>query len=227
MPTMKFRSLITTGRLGVVRAVVLAVAAPSVAVGALPSLDSAELAQGPYSYMHMTLQKTILRINVASIEVRFDKPAQSRFTELARGKAYADALAQPLAQVAMGAGRAVVLMRFMRDVSLDRWVGVVRDNIKQARAAGLIDAALEQRVSQGLPQWFAALRERGYEKGDRLFYVVGPDSLRTVVASAGGQVLVDRLDNEPGGRRVVLASYFAPGSDYREPLLRSLFEAAR
>ncbi len=222
---MKFRSLSLLGRINVVLAIFIA--APSVNAGTLPSLDSAELAQGPYSFMHMTLQKTILRINVASIDVRFDKPAQVRLAELARGKPYADALVQPLAQVAMAAGRAVIQMRFMRNVSLDRWVGVVRDNIKQAREAGLIDGALEQRVSQGLPQWFAALGERGYEKGDRLFYVIGPDSLRTVVVSAGGQVLVDRLDNEPGGRRVVLASYFAPGSDYREPLIRSLFETAR
>jgi hypothetical protein len=35
-------------------------------------------------------------------------------------------------------------------------------------------------------------------------------------------VLIDRQDNEQGTRRVVLASYFASGSDFREPLVRSL-----
>ena len=199
----------------------------SMAEGPLPSLDSSELAQGPYSYMHMLLQKTILRINVATIEVRVDKQAQTRFAGLARGQAYSDALEQQLAHVAIGAERAVVQMRFKRDVSLDRWMGVVRENLEQARKAGLIDVGLERRVSQGLPEWFAPLRERGYQKSDRLVYAVSADSLRTLVISVAGQVLVDRLEREQGTRRVVLASYFAPGSDFREPLLRSLVEPNR
>ena len=195
------------------------------AEGALPSLESGELAQGPYSYMHMLLQKTIFRVNVATIEVRVDKAAQGRLAGLARGQAYSDGLAQQLASVLIGAGHAVVQMKFKRDVSLDRWVGVVRDNLEEARKAGLIPADLEKRVSQGLPQWFGALKKRGYEKGDRLIYAVAPDSLRTVVVSTSGQVLVDRMEREQGARRVVMASYFAPGSDFREPLLRSLFGA--
>ena len=53
-------------------------------------------------------------------------------------------------------------------------------------------------------------------------YSVTPEALRTVVVSAGGQVLLDMTEKEEGARRVVLASYFAPKSDTREPLLRSL-----
>ncbi|MBN2577125.1 MAG: hypothetical protein JXP73_21360 [Deltaproteobacteria bacterium] len=193
----------------------------------LPSLESSELAQGPYAYMHMLLQKTIFRVNVATIEVRVDKPSQARLATLARGHAYSDVLAQQLADVVIGAARAVVQMRFKRDVSLKRWIGVVKENLEQARKAGLISADLEKKVGQGLPQWFAALKDRGYEKSDRLIYSVGPDSLRTVVVSAAGHVLVDRMEREQGARRVVLASYFAPGSDFREPLLRSLLEAKR
>jgi hypothetical protein len=193
----------------------------------LPSLNAADLAQGPYSAMHTMLQKTIFRINVATIDVRFDRPAQGRLLEIARGQAYSDALAQRLAEAAIAAAHAVVQMQFKRDVSLDRWMGVVRDNLEQARRAGLISRELEQRVSQGLPGWFAALHQRGYLKGDRILYAVSPESLRTVVVSADGQVLIDRSDTEQGARGVVLASYFAPGSELREPLLRSLFEAAR
>jgi hypothetical protein len=199
-------------------------AGASMADGSLPSLDSPELAQGPYATMHMMLQKTILSINVATIEVRVDKPTQTRLAGLARGQTYSDVLAQQLANAAIEAEQAVVQMRFKRDISLSRWMGVVRENLEQARKAGLINADLERQVGQGLPQWFAALKDRGYEKNDRLIYAVGPNSLRTVVVSAGGQVLVDRTDSEQGTRRVVLASYFAYGSEFREPLLRSLFQ---
>jgi hypothetical protein len=197
-----------------------AIAAP------IPSLDSPELAQGPYSFMQMTLKKTILRINVAKIEVRFDKQTQGRLAGLAQSKGYSDALAQQLAQTAIGAGRAVVQMRFNHDVSLDRWMGVVRDNLEQAREAGLISRQVEQQIGQALPQSFAPLHDRGYEKGDRLIYEVSADALRTAVASADGKVLLDRTDRDQATRQVVLASYFAPGSDFREPLIRSLFDGS-
>lgn len=193
----------------------------------LPSLESKELAHGAYAYMHMLLQKTFLKINVATIEVRIDKPTQTRLTGLATGKSFSDGLAEQLTHVVIGAERGVVQMKFKRDVSLDRWMGVVRDNLEQTRKAGLIDAGLEKRVSQGLPESFAALKSRGYEKDDRLIYEVAPGALRTVVVSGSGQVLVDRMDQDPGVRKVVLCSYFAPGSDFRDPLLRSLFENNR
>jgi len=230
MSAMSHRKLRWSLPLACLALLLLPLGAPRAAsppAAAVPSLDGADLAQGPYSSMHMMLQKTILRINVATVDVRFDKPAQTRFAELARGQAYSDALAQQLAPVAIAAAHAVVQMQFKRDVSLDRWMGVVRDNLEQARRAGLITRELEQRVSDGLPQWFAPVRDRGYLKGDRILYAVSPQALRTVVVSAGGQVLIDRSEADQGTRRVVLASYFAPGSELREPLLRSLFEVQR
>jgi len=200
---------------------------PEASLPSLPSLDSNELAQGAYAYMHMLLQKTFLKINVATIEVRVDKPTQTRLAGLAAGKEFSDGLAEQLTHVVIGAQRGVVQMAFKRDVSLGRWMDVVRENLEQTRKAGMIDAALEKRVSQGLPDSFAALKSRGYEKNDRLVYDVAPGTLRTVVVSGAGQVLVDRVDEDPGVRKVVLCSYFAPGSDFRDPLLRSIFESNR
>ena len=197
------------------------------AEGPLPSLDSSDLAQGPYAYMHMLLQKTFLRINVATIEVRVDKRTQARLAGLATGQPYSESLADQLAHAAIGSERAVVQMKFKRDVSLDRWMGVVRENLEQARKAGLLDAATEQKVGQGLPQSFSALKSRGYQKSDRLIYAVAPDSLHTAVVSEAGQVLIDRVDQDPGARKAVMACYFAKGSDFREPLLRSFWGAAR
>lgn len=192
--------------------------------GALPSLDAPELAQGPYSSMHMLLQKTVLKIDVATVDVRVDRPTQAHFAELARGQQYSYPLDAQLASAAIAAPHAVVQMQFVRDVPLNRWIGVVRDNLELAREAGLITREIEQKVSKAIPQWFAPLAERGYQKNDRLIYSITPDTLRTVVVSAGGQLLLDLSDHEAGARRVVMASYFAPKSDTREPLIRSLVE---
>ena len=116
-------------------------------------------------------------------------------------------------------------MQFKRDIPLNRWIGVVKDNLEQARKAGLLTRDVEQRVGNSLADWFGALKDRGYEKDDRLIYAVMPDSVRSVVVSKSGQVLVDRVDQGHEGRRVVLGSYFATGSEFREPLLKSMFES--
>src|SRR5262245_24201367 len=68
---------------------------------ALPSVNAADLAQGRYASMRMTLQKTFININVATIDVRFDKRAQTRFAALAGGKDYSEPLAAQLAEVAL------------------------------------------------------------------------------------------------------------------------------
>ena len=204
--------------------VAVATAGAALAGGPLPALEGGDLGQGPYATMHMLLQKTVLNINVATIDVRFDKGTQGRFTQLAGGKAYAPDLGHQLALAAIEAKHAVVVMQFKRDIPLNRWIGVVKDNLEQARKAGLITRDVEQRVGGSLATWFGALKDRGYEKDDKLIYAVMPDSVRSVVVSKGGQVFVDRVDPGHEGRRVVLGSYFATGSEFREPLLKSLFE---
>jgi len=199
-------------------------AGSALADGPLPSLDGPELGQGPYSAMHMRLQKTLLNINVADIDVKFDKATQAKMAELARGKPYSEGLAHQLSLLTLDAKHAVFQMKFLRDIPLNRWIGVVKDSLDQAKSAGLITASMEDVVMKGLPEWFGALKDRGYEKGDRLMYAVTPDGVRSVVASAGGKVFVDRVDKGHDGRRVVISSYFAPKSEFREPLLRSLVE---
>ncbi|HSS39475.1 MAG TPA: hypothetical protein VLT58_11960 [Polyangia bacterium] len=189
------------------------------------ALNAPDLAQGPYASMHMRLQKTFLKINVADVDVRVDRPTQARFAQVAAGQAYSPALESQLAPIAIGAARAVVQMQFLRDVPLNRWVGVVRDNLEQARDAGLISRDVERRVSDALPGWFAAVKDRGYLKGDRVTYSVSHDALHTIVTAANGQVLVDMTQAGGEGPHVVLATYFAPKSDTREPLLRSLLSS--
>jgi len=206
--------------------IVTMLAASTLAGGPLPAMEGGDLAQGgPFATMHMLLQKTVLNINVATIDIRVDKGTQSRFTQLAGGKPYSSELEHQLALAAIDARHAVVEMKFKRDIPLNRWIGVVKDGLEQARKAGLINKEVEERVGRSLADWFGALKDRGYQKDDRLIYAVMPDSVRSVVVSTGGQVFVDRVDTGHEGRRVVLGSYFATGSEFREPLLKSMFAA--
>src|SRR5262245_29460413 len=202
----------------------MSIAATGLAGDPLPPMTGGDLGQGPFASMHMLLQKTVLNINVATIEVRVDKGTQGRFSALASGKPYSRDLEHQLALAAIDAKHVVVEMKFKRDVPLSRWIGVVKDNLEQARKAGLITSAVEQRVGNSLAEWFGALKDRGYEKDDRLIYAVMPDSVRSVVVSKGGQVVVDRVDAGQEGRRVVLGSYCGARGELREPLLKSMFQ---
>jgi hypothetical protein len=199
----------------------LVFATPLLAAAPVPKLNAPEF-QGRYSAMHMLLEKTILKVDVLTVDVRLGKAVQARMTEVVSGKKPSPELYAKIATVAIGADDALVQLKFLRDVALDKWIDVVRENLEQARDAKLISPGLQKRISNGLPKWFAALSDRGYLKGDRLFYRVRADSLRTVVVSAKGEVLLDRMDKGKEEASVVMASYYAPGSDFREPLVHSL-----
>ena len=88
----------------------------------------------------------------------FDRPTQARFAELARGQQYSYPLDAQLASAAIAAPHAVVQMQFVRDVPLNRWIGVVRDNLELAREAGLITRDIEQKVGNAHPAVVRAAR---------------------------------------------------------------------
>ena len=133
-----------------------------------------------------------------------DKATQAKLDEIAGGKPYSTGLDYQLAQAVMDAQRAVVQMQFVRDIPFNRWVDVVKENLEQAREAGLISKEVEQRVGSNLP-----LLVRRHQ-GSRLREGRPPD-LRHQPATAcarsssppTARCCIDRFDAgaEPGARR--------------------------
>jgi hypothetical protein len=180
------------------------------------------LGQGPYARMQMTLERTWLGIDVARVEVRFAPETRDRLQQIAQGRPRSAAVVDALARVALDARDASVQLVFLRDVSLDRFVGEVRKSLGRARDAGIIDQATYATSIQRVPETFAPLARRGFRRGDRIDYRVAPGGLRSVVVARTGQVLVDVTVADPRARVALLAGYFAPGSAFREPLIQSL-----
>jgi hypothetical protein len=172
----------------------------------------------------MLLEKTILAVDVLTVDVRFGTDTGKRLSELASGKSYSEDLGRQAASIALAADDALVQLKFVREVSLDQWMDGVFENLQQAKDAGLITAQVQSKVKTGLPSWFSPLKDRGYKVGDRVLYRVRPDSLRTVVVAANGDVLLDLTDKAKDSGDVVMANYFAPKSEFRKPLLESLFK---
>jgi len=188
-----------------------------------PSMDPSGLARGPYSTLRTLLQKTIFRIDVLTLEIRVDEGTRRRIEELARHREYSRELADAISAVALETRDAWIRIRLLRNVSLSRFVGGIRDGLKQARKAGLITAQNFRYVSESLPQWFAFLEERELQKGDQILYRIQGDAMRTVYQGVRGERLLDKTDHGADARLAVLGSYFAPESDFREGLVRSLF----
>lgn len=205
-------------------ALVLLGASPLAAqVGLSPPLDTASLGHGPYSSMHTLLEKTIFKVDVLTLDIRFGDSETRDFESLVAGNDYSRPLADSLAALAIRSRNAFAEIVFERGISLGQFLDGIREDLDKARTADIISDATYRQVTDSLPVWFGFLRERGIEEDDRLLYRIRGDTLRTVFVSVDGDVPLDHVDVAASARRSVLGSYYAPGSSFREGLIRSLF----
>jgi hypothetical protein len=175
----------------------------------------------PSVIMSTLLEKTIFRVDVLQLEVWLGPRTARRLAPLlpvAPGTTAADSAAS----IAIHGRDAWARLVFRRDIGLDRFLKGVRRNLERARRAGIVDDGTYQAVSSGLPRWFAPLAERGIEDGDRLFYRIREDTLRTVFQERDGRIAIDQTDVGAGRRLTVLGGFLVEGSDFRRGLIASL-----
>lgn len=190
-------------------------------------VDTAGLGHGPNARMHMLLEKTLFQVDVLTLDVRLGSEETGRIEALLSGdRPSGDRLRDAVATVALEARDAWARIEFQRDVSLDQFLDGVRDNLRKATRAGVIEPRAFRGISDDLPRWYAFLEERGIHAGDRMYYRIRGDSLHTVYLAADGETLLDQVDVGPERRLSVLGGYFAPGSDFREKLVGSLLSGA-
>lgn len=170
----------------------------------------------------MKYERTWLDVDVARVDVWVDDATRDRFRQLAAGQRYSEQLAERIARAALDADGVVVHVRFLRRAALDEFLEAARDNLVRARNARYISPDTYATAWQNVQRDFARFAERGFKKGDKLIYRAGPGSLRTIVM-ADERVLLDVTTRDDGARRAMIASYFAPGSDFRQGLIEDLF----
>ena len=179
--------------------------------------------EAPYSRMYTILEKTFLDVDVLRLEIYFSKETARSLELILAAKENSPNVDQRLADTAGHAEEAVAKIQFLRSVSLAQFLQGIQDNLVLAKNAGYISNADYANISQGLPKWYAFLKERGIHNGDLMYYQIHHNTLRVIYKSADdGQILLDQTDVGPERRLSVLGSYFAAGSDFREGLLRSL-----
>lgn len=172
------------------------------------------------------LERTVFRVDVLTLTVRFEGPVAERLRAAVEGADPDSPAADSAARIAADATRADAHLDFVRDVPVDAFLDGIRANARSAAEAGMIARDTYEEIDRSLPSWYAFLSDRGVKEGDRMSYRIRGDTLEVRYRTAGGERLLDRTDVGVEHRRSVLAGYFAPGSEFREGLLRSLFRRA-
>jgi hypothetical protein len=204
---------------GMVALALLVLPQPALADGGPP-----RLAAGPSAVLQGVLRKTMLRVEVARVQIRVDEPTQRKLAELASGRQSSKALDDGIVRAVMGTSSAVITSELRRDVPFDKYSESVYDDLESARESGLIAKDSYWALVRLLPEWFRALQDRGARKGDRFMCRIQPGSMRVVYRTVEGATLVDREVRGAGLGHAVLGSYLAPESDFREELLHSVFK---
>jgi len=187
--------------------------------------DTTSLATGSSSEATALLEKTLFRIDVARLRVRFGPETAREVSDLlVQGLPEGDReiLEDALALRVLRATDAWATLRFERGVGFERFIDGIRDGVEVALQAGYVDPSFARGLSDSLPVWYAHLRERGVREGDVMMYRIRGDTLRTVFRTVEGDVAVDQTDVGTQPRLAVLGGFFGPGSDFREGLLESL-----
>lgn len=169
------------------------------------------------------MRKTLLKIEVARVQIRVDESTQRRLAELTSGREQSDTLAEGVVTAVMKTQYAVITSELRHDVPFDRYSESAYDDLRSARDSGLISADAYWSLARLLPEWMRMLEGRGARKGDRFMCRMQPGSMRVVYRTPEGVTLADRTIANTDLGRAVLASYLAPGSSFRKELVRSLF----
>jgi hypothetical protein len=170
----------------------------------------------------MKYEKTFLGIDVANVDVTFDAATREQFAALAANQPYSDQLAERMARTALGAQNVSVVVQFLRNASLKDFLDAAHKNLERARNAGYLSQSAFTTAWGNVQRDFRVLAGRGLKKGDRVIYRATPSSLRTTVM-AGDRVLLDVTSPGEDPRRAMLASYFAPRTDFRAGLIKNVF----
>lgn len=195
----------------------------AVLAGCPARADAAPPAKDRYGHMHMKYERTVFGVDVANVDVSVDDATRDRFRQLAAGQRYSDEVAERIARAALEASDVNVQVQLLRRAPLREFLDAARENLDDARKAGYISQDTFDKAWANVQKEFAPLAERGFQKGDRIVYRARPGSLQTTVM-AGDRVLREVTTNDESARRAMIASYFAPGSDFRKGLISDLFQ---
>ena len=186
-------------------------------------VDTTGLSSIPGADMEMLYERTLFRVDVLQLSLRFGEDTADQLTRMVAGRDYDEDLAVSVTDRALQARDVLVRSRFLRDVSLEQFLDGVRDNLRDARDAGLLTTDEQQRIVAGVATSYQPLRESGIRAGETVWYRIHGDRLQVAFQALDGSLTLDLSFEGSEHRRAILGGYLAPASDFRDGLIRSLF----
>jgi hypothetical protein len=209
--------------------VLAAVIAPTVAVAqqepsVRPPVDTTGLAYDrPGAIMEMLYERTIFNVDVLTLTLRFGTETATELERLL-GSPPSEALEDSIARIALASTDVLVTSRFLRNASLDQFLDGLSDSLEKALEAGFISTEAHQAILADVEVQYAPLREEGIREGDVMWYRIKGDTLHLAFQRVDGGVPVEERPVGAERRIGLLAGYLAPGSDFREGLIRSVLD---
>jgi len=191
---------------------------------ARPPIDTTTLAFEETVEMTTLLEKTIFKVDVLRLRILIGNPEGRELGRIAGSSQISDR-EDSAAMVALAARDVWAVTTFERNIGLDQFVDGVLGNLRRAVDAGAIRTDEYDLMRDSLPVWYDFLRLRGIHDGDRMLYRIRGPSLRTIFVGVDGEVWLDQLDRGASPPRILIAGYFARGSDLRNGLIESLLAA--
>ncbi len=182
------------------------------------------LGQQPHGHLHALLERTIFQLDVLSLDLCFDSTTAAAIGSAVEEPAGDDDARDEVARLAMGAHRALGVIEFRRDVSLDQFLDGIAEDHDRAVRVGLLADSTRNALRTDLREWYGFLETRGIRDGDRIAYRFAPDRVRTTYLGVEGQTHLDRIARGSQRRASVLGAYFAPGASLREGLIDSVMK---
>ena len=168
------------------------------------------------------LEKTFLKVDVLTLDVYVDPATAQRITKIIQDQEYSDDLAAMVGLTVISAPQAFVRMEFQRSVKMGQFLDGIKKNLDRALAAEFISREHREEVVAKLPEWYAFLAERRVQDGDVVIYQIRGNTMQAIYYGVEGDILLDLTLEGEKHRYGVLGAYFAPDSDFRKPLVRSI-----
>jgi hypothetical protein len=168
-------------------------------------------------------EASIFKVNVMRVRVRVDDPTASAVGALVRGAPRSPALDSAITRRYQAARDATVDVEFLLAMSGETFIANAVKSLRGLVGDGQLAEAAAAQLSAEARTRFGFLTAAGVRPADQIRYAIAGDTVTTRYLR-GEQVLMD--DRQVGAlhRDALLASYFAPSSDFRRGLVEQVFK---
>jgi hypothetical protein len=199
------------------------VLAALVAVGPGEAAAAQQPAPSCCRELHYLYEASLFKIDAMRLQVRVDEATAGAVEAMVRDAKRSSRLEHDVARRYQSTRDATVDMEFLHGVSGETFLEHTLKALRELVGDGAVTKADADTLSREVSERFAFLAAARVRPGDRLQYQVKADTVWTTY-TRGSTVL--KLDRHAGKRfrDYILATYFAPSSDFRRGLLDQVFQ---